>query len=224
MQKHLSILSSNQYRNLPVNPNYQLVECYLAQTHNVMSKAFAQHPRSIVFHAELRFPKSYQCSMADNECLSRFIASFKEQVCAELKTRAKSGCRVHKTAVRYVWCREQSSSKNVHYHVFFLMNGDSFRNYGDLSNPMRGQLCYMLNIAWCRALHIEQNPCSGLVHFPGPIMRININELNPTKSYDEFMKVDATPLESVAHWISYLSKIDTKQYGQGRRSFGCSQK
>jgi hypothetical protein len=154
MPKHLSILNSNRYSNLPVNTNYQLVECYLAQTHNVMKKAFAQHPRSIVFHAELRFPQTYQCSISENGCISRFIASFKAQVDAEIKARSKYGSRAHHTAVRYVWCREQSSSKNVHYHVFFFMNGDTFRSYGDLLDPLRGQLCYMLNIAWCRALFI----------------------------------------------------------------------
>lgn len=224
MPKHLSILNSNRYSNLPVNTNYQLVECYLAQTHNVMNKAFAQHPRSIVFHAELRFPETYQCSISENGCISRFIASFKAQVDAEIKARSKCGSRAHHTAVRYVWCREQSSSKNVHYHVFFFMNGDTFRSYGDLRHPLPGQLCYMLNIAWCRALHLIEDASSGFVHLPGRLMRVNINDSNPQESYDEFMKVEATPLESVAHWISYLAKIDTKQYGQGGRSFGCSQK
>ncbi len=224
MSKHISFLQGNTFRGLPVNTNYQLVECYLSQIHNMMSAAFAQHPRSIVFHAELRFPQTFQCSMTESDCISRFIASFKAQVDARFKARTKCGSRVHNTAVRYAWCREQSSSKNVHYHIFFFMNGDTFISYGNLLYPLQGQLHYMLNIAWCRALNIEQNPCCGLVHLPGPLMGVNINDPNPTKSYDKFMKVEATPLESLAHWISYLAKIDTKQYGQGGRSFGCSQK
>jgi hypothetical protein len=224
MSKHISFLQGNTFRELPVNTNYQLVERYLSQIHNVMSTAFTQHPRSIVFHTELRFPQTYQCSITENDCISRFIASFKAQVDTEIKARSKRGSRAHHTAVRYVWCREQSTSKNVHYHVFFFMNGDTFRSYGDLSHPLRGQLCYMLNVAWCRALQLIEDASSRLVHLPGALRRVNINESNPTKSYDEFMEVDATPLESVAHWISYLAKIDTKQYGLGGRSFGCSQK
>jgi hypothetical protein len=221
MPKHLSILNSNRYCNLPVNTNYQLVERYLSQIHNVMSAAFVQHPRSIVFHAELRFPQTYQCSMTESDCISRFIASFKAQVDAEFKARTKCGIRVHNTAVRYVWCREQSSSKNVHYHVFFFMNGDFYHSYGDFSNPKPGQLFYMLKTAWNRALNVQEN---RLVHLPGRLRRVNVNKVNSVRVFDEFIGRDATELESIAHWISYLAKIDTKQYGQGGRSFGCSQK
>lgn len=224
MSKHLTIHQGTHFQDLPINTKYQLVECYLSQINNVLHRAVEEHPRTIAFHAVLRFPLDSHSVQHRVDCISRFIESFKAQVEANRKKKQRAEHRVHKTAVRYVWCREQSSSENEHYHIFILMNGDTYRSMGDYENPKSGQLFYMLNSAWGRAIDIDTQLIRGLVHLPGPMMNVNTKTDSSLVKYDQYIGSNASSFASVFHWMSYLAKYETKQYGIGWRNFGCSQR
>ena len=133
MSKHLNTYQYTHFEGFQVNTsNGPLVESYLKQTYKVLNRALLAHPRTIVFHAVLNLPQNYGTQLYNPKSISQFIASFKEQVEVDQKRRARAGNRVHKTEIRYAWCREKESSSNYHYHVFILMNGDSYRSFGDL--------------------------------------------------------------------------------------------
>lgn len=190
----------------------------------MLHRAVAEHPRTIAFHAVLRF-SSDNCAIQNRiDCISRFIDSFKAQVAASFKKRQRKGSRVHKTSVRYEWCREQSSSENEHYHIFILMNADTYRSIGPYNHAIAGQLFYMVNTAWGRAINVDTQLNRGLVHLPGPLMNIDSNAERNSVEYDKYIGRNASTFESVFHWMSYLAKYETKRYGNGGRNFGCSQR
>lgn len=225
MSKHLTIHQGTHFEGFPVNTsNGSLVESYLTQTYKVLNLALLAHPRTIVFHAVLSLPRDYDAKLYAPKCISQFIASFKEQVEFDQKKRGKAGNRVHKTEVRYIWCREKDTSPNYHYHIYILMNGDSYRSFGSIDNPRPGQLFYMLNAAWGRALNIYNIGNNGLVHLtrPSPLY-INANEANFDNHIDKYIGEEVCSFESVFYWMSYIAKLETKRFEDGNRNFGCSQ-
>ena len=225
MFKHLAIHQGTHFEGFPINiSNGPLVRSYLEKTYSVLNQALLTHPRTIIFHAVLSLPQNYDTQLYNPKSISRFIASFKEQVEADQARRLKSGKRVHKTEVGYTWCREKDSSSNYHYHIFILMNGDSYRSFGSLVTPEPGQLFYMLNAAWCRAINIYNNGNCGLVHLttPSPVY-VNANEANFDSEYDKFIGKTVCSFESVFYWMSYIAKLETKCFVDGNRNFGCSQ-
>lgn len=225
MSKHLAIHQGTHFEGFPVNTRIgPLVESYLTQTYKVLNLALLAHPRTIVFHAVLNLPRDYGAQLYDPKCISQFIASFKEQVEFDQKRRGKGGKRTHSNEIRYIWCREKETSSNYHYHIYILMNRDSYRSFGCMDNPMPGQLFYMLNAAWCRALSVDNTGNSGLVHLTTPSPEcINANEANFDSEYNKFIGEEVCSFESVFYWMSYIAKLDTKCFEDGNRNFGCSQ-
>jgi len=225
MSKHLTIHQGTHFEGFPVNSsNWSLVESYLTQTYKVLNLALLAHPRTIVFHAVLNLPRDYDAQLYDPKCISQFIASFKEQVESDQKRRKGAGKRTHRNEIRYIWCREKETSSNYHYHIFILMNGDSYRSFGDLEHPKPGQLFYMLNSAWCRTLNIYNDGNSGLVHLANVSPEyINANEANFDCKYDKYIGEEVCTYESVFYRMSYLAKLETKCFEDGNRNFGCSQ-
>ncbi|CDT35894.1 inovirus-type Gp2 protein [Vibrio crassostreae] len=63
----------------------------------------------------------------------------------------------------------------------------------------------------------------GLVEFPGKPIMLNVQDIPATEQYCRYLKRKVSVYESVFYWMSYLAKVDTKQYGNGFRSYGCSQ-
>ncbi|MEZ9440278.1 YagK/YfjJ domain-containing protein [Vibrio atlanticus] len=209
----------NYYLGLPINPNYPMNESYLAATHKVLLNSLNQHPRTLVFHVVLRYPVNWSASSENS--ISKFIKAYKQKVAADLVRRQRSGKRVHSTEVRYVWCRESNYSIKEHYHVFFLMNADTYWQFGRFENFVPGELTWMLNGAWASAINISESDAVGLVHFCDGLRRVDAKRIagSHTVEKDGVMR---DSFESVFNWMSYLSKVSTKQYGRGGRNFGYS--
>ncbi|MDB1122242.1 inovirus Gp2 family protein [Vibrio algarum] len=216
---YFNTYQGSQFLGLPINSNHPMNESYLNATHQVLLNAMNQHPRTLVFHVVLRYPMTWHTG-SDNS-ISRFIKAFKAKVAADLNRRQKEGKRVHPTNIRYVWCRESNSSIKEHYHVFFLMNADTYWQFGRFENLVPGELTWMLNSAWASAINVSENDAVGLVHFCDGIRRIDAKKIagSHTVEKDGVMR---DSFESVFNWMSYLSKASTKQYGRGGRNFGYS--
>lgn len=209
----------NHYLGLPINPNYSMNASYLEAIHRVLVNSLNQHPRTLVFHVVLRYPVNW--SAGSENTISRFIKAFKAKVAADLVRRQRSGKRVHKTEVRYVWCRESNSSIKDHYHVFFLMNADTYWQFGRFENLVPGELTWVLNSAWASAIGISESDAVGLVHFCDGLRRVDARRIagSHTVKKDGLVR---DSFESVFYWMSYLAKMDTKHYRDGRRSIGFS--
>ena len=70
----------------------------------------------------------------------------------------------------------------------------------------------MIVRAWYSALGLELDDYPGLVHYPENCRYIlDVNDFNFEGEYNKLL-----------NRLDYLAKLDTKAYGDGDRSFGCS--
>jgi hypothetical protein len=136
-----------------------------------------------------------------------------------------AGQRVHPCKLRHIWAREQDSAIHSHYHVALLLNRDAYFSLGDLRNRAsesgRGNqpesdvsrnMAGRIRKAWASALGLRPEQAAGLVHFSdNPVHRIDANSPDFGRQF-----------ASAFYRVSYLTKADTKHYGDGHNSFGCS--
>jgi len=188
----------------------QLSAPYLQKIDSTLQLATADHPRTLAVRVDLRFPQGAECT--DDAVISRFIASLKTKIQADLKAKKRTGARVHPCRLRYIWVREQDSAPLQHYHVLLLLNADTYNclgNYGAES----GNLAYRIRSAWASAIGMPVEEICGSVHFPdNPIYRLDTRSDNYPESYG-----------AVWYRTSYMAKLATKEYGGHVRHFGCSQ-
>ncbi len=201
---------------------------YLDKIKATIDKALGQHPRTIAIRVDLRLPvletdaedhlsnDNPSCFFdTDSSVISRFFSSLDAQINADLKRREKDTKQTFDHTLRYVWVKEQSKEHRDHYHVLVLLNKD---NYGALGryNAMSGNLANRIRQAWTSALRVDFETFKHLVHFPeNPVYRLNRNAL--TWEYSQVF-------DDLIFRISYLAKKETKHYGTGYRSFGCSRR
>ncbi|MEI4890999.1 inovirus-type Gp2 protein, partial [Klebsiella pneumoniae] len=80
------------------------------------------------------------------------------------------------------------------------------------TKPHSGTLSNQIVRAWYSALGLEIEDCRDLVHFPDNGKYIlDINDPDFDVTYNELLER-----------LDYLTKLDTKVFGEGDRSFGCS--
>jgi hypothetical protein len=71
----------------------------------------------------------------------------------------------------------------------------------------------MITGAWYSALGLDEGDYVGLVHYPANCRYVlNINHPNYEKQYDALLQR-----------LDYLTKTNSKIFGEGERNFGCSQ-
>lgn len=200
-----------------------LSESYLQRIYDVLCNATTEHSRLFAFRVDLRLPQvpDYGClerdvpsnyCHVDSRAISRFISSLQAQQDADSKRRRRLGRRVHACVVRYVWCRERDTSEQPHYHLVVLVNYDTYRRLGDYSSLQ--SLAGKVVKAWASALDCEADDARRLVHFPDSC-EYRLNRTSASFEYD---------FRGIFYRASYLAKLDTKEYGTGSRSFGCSRR
>ncbi|EJG1053796.1 inovirus Gp2 family protein [Vibrio parahaemolyticus] len=199
-----------------------MITRYLEQTHKVLNNALSEHPRTFIFPVLLRLPTDTGNDLNLERVITRFIEGFKRRLQRSIGRRKKTAQRVHATSVRYTWCREQDSSIHQHYHVFFLLNGQTYHQMGDYSYENKHHLRYMVADAWAKTLGMSIDDNKGLVEFPGKPFMLNVLDITSIRRYCKYVGSAANVYESVFYWMSYLAKVDTKQSGNGFRSFGSS--
>ena len=193
-------------------------ETYLNRIKETINKALNEHPRTIAIRADLRLPDFHDGDnpayfvRSDHEVISRFFASFKAQLSHDQKKRRQSGVRVHHNTLRYVWVRENNQEHKKHFHILIFLNKDTYRFIGEYESS-KNAIANMIRKAWTSALGLKPGDSNHLVHFPeNPFYILNKNNTNNfTSTYD-----------SLHYRASYLAKIETKDYSDGFRCFGCS--
>ncbi len=209
----LRLTNSDEYKGYPILTNRgPLVEGYLEQTLTVIHNAVAEHPRTLAIRVDLRLPMYHQ--VVNSDLMSKFTESLKAQIRADLLRKEAQGKRVYRCSLRYIWVRERSSSANPHFHVLLLLNMDAYFTLGDFTVEHGRNMATRIKKAWASALGIKVEQVAGLVEFPkNPVYRLNYYA-------DNFDQVKA----DLFRRVSYFAKLETKEYGTGSRSFGCSQR
>jgi len=211
--------ASNINQHLHSDPTYQgfevqtgrgpLIEENLARTLSCFERALVKYPRVWAMRVDLHIPENYLLSgLNDNVLIERFISSLRSKIKSSQQRSRKLGHRVHDSDVRYIWARELSANGRIHYHVMLLFNHDAYAHIGkfDLSCD---NMYSRVHQAWASALCVFVNDLVGLVHFPKNATYSIIRD-EPNTLVDPFFRA------------SYLSKRDTKEFGEGFHTFGCS--
>ncbi|MEQ3513522.1 inovirus Gp2 family protein [Pseudoalteromonas sp. BZB3] len=212
-QTTLKVTHLNSFLNKPTlgNQNNPLVVSHLESINSTINKAIKEHTRTLAVRVDLRLPTNF--IEDNNDVMKRFSASLLAKVKHWEKKKTELGIRIHSSNVRIVWAREQDSAQLHHYHVLLLFNKDTYFTLGryDLSHD---NLYSRIVTAWASALKVFAVDIQTLVHFPNnPTYFINANCTQFTEQFN-----------ALFHRVSYFAKVRTKQFGEGHRTFGCSQK
>lgn len=183
---------------------------------DVVNNALIFHKRIIAIRVDLRYPgKSqemvFQRGYSDSD-ISRFIASLKAKLDADLVRKEKAWGRSLKNHLSYVWAREIGPrSLKPHYHLLLLMNKDVYHCLGDYQ-ATEGTLASLISSAWCSALDLPAWQFGNLVSFPpSPVSYLDIN----SAAFEQQVLI-------VLNRAAYLCKFETKQAEAGYRAFGTS--
>lgn len=192
---------------------------YIDSIKDVIESALLTHKRLLAIRADLRYPSDHQYSIDEHDNLSyrrrpfintmsRFIESFKAKISADLRFKKRNGLRVYGTGIFYIWCREQKTSDNEHYHVTILLNHDAYRQLGKYGDD---NLSGIIIDAWRSATGITRRQSERCVRLSKPY---SLKQKEPHFRYH---------LNRLFHVICYLAKKESKRYGAHRRNFGISQ-
>lgn len=202
-----------QYQTL-ARDNQPLVTPYLDAIEKVMLAACAEYKRTFAVRIDLRLPAfSNTIDLDSNKVIKRFIASLEAKIKADTKRKAREGRTSHPCNVRYIWAREQSIAHHQHYHCALFFNKDRYHCTGKI-NKESDNLFARIVKAWASALSLPVDESMQLVHLPlNAHYYLDANNPNFTQGF-----------HSLFYRLSYLAKLNTKQYGSGQRCFGSSQR
>uniref|UniRef100_UPI0025940C36 YagK/YfjJ domain-containing protein n=1 Tax=uncultured Psychrobacter sp. TaxID=259303 RepID=UPI0025940C36 len=116
--------------------------------------------------------------LADNDIMTDFIDRMRRWACGKYKKNKRLG---------YIWCRELSSDKGLHYHLVLLLNGNEVQSH-----------YYVLEKAKQIAEHHAHRGYERVPHFGDNPMHMMI---------DRDVQGD---YERAFEWASYLAKARTK--------------
>jgi hypothetical protein len=194
---------------------------YMNRIEQTIYRALGEYPRTMAVRVDLRSPVQGDTDMprcfatVDSGAISRFFESLTAQLDADTARKAKSRIRVYPCTLRYVWVKEKNQEFKDHYHVLLLLNKDAYAHLGRFSST-RTNLVNKIRQAWASALRINAEVSAPLVYIPeNPIYYLDRNAPD-----EVFIK----KLNKLVYRVSYLAKKETKQYGDGFRSFGCSRR
>lgn len=198
-----------EYEGFPVQVNNgPLVGNYLQRLKQVLDLSLSDYGRVFAFRFDLRFPSGMYAGWNDDQCIDRFIASFKAKIRHNRNQARLRNPLAHETQVRYVWCREIGQHGWPHYHFVMLLNYDAFSSLGRFEYE-RSNIFNRLHEAWGSAMKLHGTDVKGLVEFPSDARYL-------------LRRDDPASWEAFFYRSSYLCKSATKKYGDGRHNFGFS--
>ncbi|EPD4819149.1 inovirus Gp2 family protein [Salmonella enterica subsp. enterica] len=180
-------------------------------------KAVLDHPRTLAIRVDLHDPAildngdTITCFANTEDAISRFTKSLKAKLVADIHRKQREGKRVYRNTLRYAWVREYSQTGKRHHHAILFLNKDAYCYLGDYdldNNTLRT----MIITAWCSALGLYPKDYAHLIQFPEKgIYYLDL----------DYVMNDLYPRDFIER-VDYLTKVRTKSFEDGYRSFGCS--
>lgn len=187
----------------------------------VISDFLENYNRVFALRVDLRFAQSHVpgepdlplCFQKDDEkAITRAIESLKSQLREEHKRSGRSG---EPGLLAYIWARERDTGERPHYHLVLLFDRDIYGYLGDYTKPDADNMGARIQKAWCSAVGLDYPDYAYLPHFPSNhsswFNRQDALTLRP--DYYEFLLR-----------VAYLSKDYSKDFYDGYRNFGTSQR
>ncbi|QKI89631.1 inovirus Gp2 family protein [Thiomicrorhabdus xiamenensis] len=215
--RNLSLYLYSKYQSFPVmSERGALIAEYVEEGFRSFLWAINRQVRTAMFRFDLRFPQDY--GNAFNEgMINSFTRGLKEFIEQDQLEKLRSGKRVHKTEVNYLWVKEYGrASGRPHYHFALFLNKDAYMTLGRFGG--RDNLYELIAKAWADAIGYPYYPAQRLVHACSnpkycqkPVEYIDLNNTSADEQIgDAFYR------------LSYLFKAETKKFGRGCRNFGSS--
>lgn len=191
---------------------------YWVKINRLLCHLTNRYPRLTAVRVDLHYPKIVD--NGDNICCfpnleSGVISRMRESLGAKLEAdrirKKREGKRIYRCPLFIMWAKEYSKSGKCHYHICLLFNKDAYYHLGDYEQEdnLRG----MITGAWYSALKLQQDDCPELVTFPDNCRYVLDNESPDFE--DEY--------QALLTRLDYLTKVESKVFGEGDRNFGCSQ-
>lgn len=207
---YMTITHDDSYYGCPINTGitgqFGCYEDILASIKKVMDYMLSKYSKVLFVRFDVSFPAGYPFAQNGTE-LSHFIKIMREN-------GKNSGIELG-----YVWCREQESSDNPHFHFIALLNGHKVQAYRSF--------LFAVERAWSVVLNQEAR---GLVHWcDGNGCENGIMLRKPTKYAigEELIQQEAVFIHDYNRcfeWASYLAKVNQKEgFLPGVRKYGSSQ-
>lgn len=213
LKRHTDNTNIKQYKDQQYQ-GYPVLQCimsepYLGKIKTTIDRALQEHPRTLAIRFDLRFPQ--WMGEVDTAMISRFLASLRAKIDADLRRKSCDGSRVYPCTLRHIWAREQDSSHHWHYHCVIFLNRDAYFTRGDITAE-KGNTAARIQQAWASALGVDFYTASGLVDFTRDgVFHLDAHSLDLNHDAGELFKA-----------ASYLAKVVTKHYGDGTKNFSCS--
>lgn len=191
---------------------------YWVKINKLLCRLTDRYPRLTAVRVDLHYPKIVD--NGDNICcfpnlepgvISRMRESLKAKLEADRIRKKREGKRIYRCPLFIMWAKEYSESGKCHYHICLLFNKDAYYHLGDYEREdnLRG----MITGAWYSALALQRDDCPDLVTFPDNCRYVLDNE---DTGFEDHYQALLTRLD-------YLTKVESKVFGEGDRNFGCSQ-
>ncbi|UCQ27267.1 inovirus Gp2 family protein [Edwardsiella tarda] len=194
------------------------IKAYKKNIIDVIKRSVKEYCRTLAIRVDLHDPvildhgDTIACiANTDSGSISRFTNSLKAKLAANEQRKRKEGKRVHPNTLRYAWVREFTQNGKRHFHVLLLLNKDAYYHLGSY-NLDEGTLRTMITSAWCSALNLTPEEGQYLVQYP--------SNCKYTLHRDDILN-DVYPSD-LLNRIDYLTKVKSKNFDDGYRSFGCS--
>lgn len=190
---------------------------YRIKIHRLLCAMTNRFPRVTAVRLDVHYPRIVDDG--DNICcfhslepgvISRMRESLKAKLEADRARKQREGKRIYHCPLLIVWAKEYSKSGKCHYHMCLLFNKDAYYHLGDYEREdnLRG----MITGAWYSALKLHRDDCPGLVTFPDNCRYVlNSEDADFAEHY-----------EALLTRLDYLTKLESKVFGEGDRNFGCS--
>mgnify|MGYP001545930723 CR=1 FL=1 len=186
-----------------------LITNHLQRMHDCLCRSLECHSRICLMRFDLYVPAHVSTTvLCSNVVITKFIASLRAKLEHAHSLSRNEGHRVHDAYMRHMWCREVSGNGRLHYHVALTLNYAAYAFMGQFNLESRNMYT-RIHEAWACALGMHVSDVPGYVHIP----------VNPTH---QIVRGDEASFNDAFYRVSYFSKMETKEYGQGIHTFGCS--
>ena len=204
------LLHGDHFHGYPVQTSHgYLITNYLQRIHDCLYRSLEHRGRICVMRCDLYVPSHVSADvLLSNTLISKFIASMRAKIEHSQEQSRNEDHRVHNADMRYMWCREIGGNGRVHYHVALVFNHAAYAFMGKFDLARRN-MYVRIHEAWASAIGMYTDDMRGYIHIPK----------NPTY---HITRDHAASFLCVFHRLSYLAKMQTKEYNQGFHTFGCS--
>lgn len=228
--EYLRVIGDSSYRGYPVNvglPARNRLYCYKEILDAIIDRVeymASCYSKVFVLRFDLRFRDSFYETRADEVKDNRYIKKFFKKLVRKLttvppKSGKNSAHRGHKN-IAYVWVREYSQQKKVHYHCFLAVSGHKVNKPGLVAEGTG--LMGLVQRTWEQVVGGISESDVWQVSAPRG-GKLDVNKVFHVDSTTREW-VDKEQAGKMIYALSYLAKVNTKDRDTQRgRLFSGSQ-